>query len=133
MLTIWKEYTIQDRLNTLYDQLVIENDKIREELHISRKNYNQICNEHIYSGFRLELEWMEATKKHQFKFLEYDAHCFLIDVISDYRDVEGKFGLYKEMAASLERSMHMFAKEEKYEISAIIKRWLVKLYKSIDV
>lgn len=126
MSSTWKEYTIQDHLNTIYDQLISKNDRLKKELYKSRVYYNNICNSHIESGFQQEAEWMDATRKHQRKFLEYDTYCFLIDMISNYRNIDGTFLAYQEMLLAVEENMLAFAREEKYEVSAILKEWLTK-------
>lgn len=126
MSSTWKEYTIQDHLNTIYDQLIYENDKLKKELYITRVYYNNICNSHITSGFQQETKWMKATQKHQHKFLEYDTYCFLIDLISNYRNIDGTFSAYQDMLLAIEENMLIFAREEQYEVSAILKEWLIK-------
>jgi len=131
MTIISREVEIQDKLSTIFDELVGQKELIRHQLVQSRQSYKQICDKHIFSGFSSELEWMDASAHHEQKFREYDVHCYLIDVLSDYRDIEGCFPEYIDMLANVENIMIKFANEEQYEISAIIKLWLSKLIKSL--
>ncbi|KGE13670.1 hypothetical protein [Sphingobacterium deserti] len=131
MTIISREVEIQDKLSTIFEELMDQKELIRDELVQSRQSYKQICDKHIFSGFSSELEWMDATEHHEQKFREYDVHCYLIDVLSDYRDIEGCFPEYIDMLANVENIMIKFANEEQYEISAIIKLWLNKLIKSL--
>lgn len=131
MTIISKEVEIQDRLSTIFEELKDKKEAIRRELIETRHNYKQVCDRHIHSGFRSEMEWVEASYNHQQKFLEYDTHCYLIDILSDYRDIEGYFPEYLDMLANIESVMIKFANDERYEVSAIIKRWLVKLIQTL--
>lgn len=131
MQTVWKNAAIQDRLSSVFDELISKNDRIQKELANSRNTYDRVCDDHINSGFQMENDWKRATDLHRSKFLEYDVHCYLIDMISSYRNVEGDFPSYQEMNSNIEHAMLLFAKEEKYEASAIIKHWLTKLNDSI--
>lgn len=131
MTIISREVEIQDKLSTIFEELINQKESVRHELVQSRQTYKQVCDKHIMSGFSSELEWIEATQHHQKKFLEYDTHCYLIDIISDYRDIEGFFPEYIDMLANLETIMFKFASDERYEVSAIIKLWLNKLIKTL--
>ncbi|WP_437921674.1 hypothetical protein [Sphingobacterium sp. LRF_L2] len=126
MTIISKELEIQDRLSSIYETLIKEKEVVRQDLAKTRHNYKKVCDKHILSGFQSEMEWIEASHLHQQKFLEYDTHCYLIDILSDYRDIEGYFPEYIHMLANIEMVMFKFAKEERYEVSAIIKLWLNK-------
>ncbi len=131
MTIISREIEIQEKLSTIFDELIDQKEHIRHQLVRSRQVYKQVCDQHILSGFSSENEWLEATQQHQQKFLEYDAHCYLLDILADYRDIEGYFPEYIDMLANLEAVMLKFAQEERYEVSAIIKQWLNKLIKSL--
>ncbi|GHE23084.1 hypothetical protein [Sphingobacterium griseoflavum] len=131
MTIIPREIEIQEKLSTIFDELVDQKEHIRCQLARSRQLYKQVCDEHIFSGFSTEVAWLEATQQHQQKFLEYDAHCYILDILTDYRNMEGYFPEYIDMLANLENIMLRFAREERYEVSAIIKPWLQKLIKSL--
>ncbi|MFD1769106.1 hypothetical protein [Sphingobacterium suaedae] len=131
MTIISREVEIQDRLSTIFEDLMTTKESIRRELIQTRHTYKQVCDKHILSGFRTEVEWVEASHNHQQKFLEYDTHCYLIDILSDYRDIEGYFPEYLDMLANVESVMLRFATEERYEVSAIIKHWLGKLIQTL--
>ncbi|MFD2969745.1 hypothetical protein [Sphingobacterium bambusae] len=131
MTIISREIEIQEKLSTIFDELIDQKEHIRHQLAQSRQVYKQVCDQHILSGFASESEWLEATQLHQEKFIEYDAHCYLLDILTDYRDIEGYFPEYIDMLANLEAIMLKFAQEERYEVSAIIKQWLNKLIKSL--
>lgn len=132
MSLISKEAEIQERLATIFDKLIFQKEEIRKELMLTRTNYQQVCDRHILSGFRAEFEWIQASDNHQSKFIEYDIHCYLIDILTDYRSVEGIFPEYLDMLQNLENIMLKYAAEERYEVAAILKNWLDKLTESIQ-
>lgn len=127
MTIISKETEIQGKLSSIFDELISKKESIRKELIETRLTYKRVCDKHILSGFTSEYEWLEATNNHQNKFVEYDIHCYLIEILSDYRNIEGDFPEYPDMTNTLESVMFKFANEERYEVSAIIQIWLNKL------
>ncbi|MEJ5056377.1 hypothetical protein [Sphingobacterium sp. MYb382] len=132
MTMISKETAIQEKLSALFDELLSKKENIRVQLMETRNTYQQICEKHILSGYRLEGEWLEVSDFHQNKFVEYDMHCYLIDILSDYRNIEGFFPEYQDMMDTLDMLMLRFAGEERYELAAIIKAWLVRFNETVE-
>lgn len=131
MTIISKEVAIQDKLSTIFDEMINQKENIRRELVHTRNRYKSICELHITSGFNTEYDWVVATDKHEEKYLQYDAYCYLIELLTDYRDIEGYFPEYEDMLYNLEQLMFKFARTEQYEVSAIIKCWLSKFLTSM--
>lgn len=126
MTIVSKETEIQDRISTVYDNLITEKESIYEAFLHTREHHLTAHNE-ILAGFFPDGEWEDNQNVDQQNFVEYDIYCYLVDIISDYRDIEGGFPEYLDMIANLEQVMLKFARRENYEVSAIIKRWLQKL------
>lgn len=124
MPIVSKETEIQQRLNNVYDALQSTREKLREELLLFRSRYENACLDHIKSGFRKEKSWIKESNNHHQKYLEYDIHIYLIDIISDYRDLHGHFPEHTLMLDNIEQLMFAFAEEEKYEEAAVLNRWL---------
>lgn len=131
MTLISKEIEIQEKIATVFESIIHQKELIRIQLRNTRDTYDAICDKHINSGFKTESEWLEASNMHQNKFLEYDTYCCLIDILSDYRSIEGIFPEYLDMVNNLKNIMLKYADEERYEVAAILKNWIEKLDDSI--
>ena len=72
-----------------------------------------------------------TNKIYHTKFIEYDTHCHIIDIVNDFKDVYGYFPEYGEMYDTLYRTMLQFANEENYECAAFVKIWVDQIEKII--
>ncbi|WP_293915051.1 MULTISPECIES: hypothetical protein [unclassified Sphingobacterium] len=131
MSIISKETEIQERLSSVYDALKSTKEQLRNELSVLRERYEDACLHHIESGFQKEQVWIQESDNHHRKYLEYDIHNFLLDIISDYRDLDGYFPEYSLMVNNIEELMFAYVNEEKYEVAAILKQWLTR-FQTID-
>ncbi len=127
MNIISKEVEIQHRISTVYDNLITEKESIYEAFLRTEEYHQMVPDDHVLAVFFSEGHWEDVQNGHQQKFVEYDIYCYLVDIVSDYRDIEGYFPEYLDMIANLEQVMLKFAQQENYEVSAIIKRWLQRL------
>lgn len=127
MNTISRNWEIQEELSEMYNSLVSEKNKVKNELVISRFIYKTICEKHINNNYNHEQEWLQADRRHHGKYLEYDMYCHIVEIIHDYRDLYGQFPEYTEMHATLLQIMLQFAQEEEYELAAIMKRWVDRI------
>ncbi|WP_312136728.1 hypothetical protein [Sphingobacterium sp.] len=114
---------VQLHLSHMYDSLQDSVEKMKEELQTRRNQYEQACHKHIESGFQFENLWLNADRNYQRKFREFETHCVLLDILSDYRDEEGNFIHISEITLTLESLLHSFEQQEAYEVCAIIKKW----------
>ncbi|MFZ4261954.1 hypothetical protein ACFRAE_07920 [Sphingobacterium sp. HJSM2_6] len=114
---------VQMHLSSMYDKLEINVKKLKEELCTHRTNYEEACNKHIKSGFQFENLWLKADQNYQVKFKEFETHCFLLEILTDYRDEQGNFIHLHEVFDTLNCLIHQFIEQEHYEMCAIIKKW----------
>lgn len=131
MTLIFKDAEIQEELSNMYDLLVSKTDIIRQELACYRENFCDACDKFIADGFTSDQDWISANNNHHQKFIEYDTHCHLVDIVNDFKDLYGQFPEYLDMYATLENLMIHLANEEKYEAAAIIKLWVDKIKTAI--
>ncbi|MBE8723204.1 hypothetical protein [Sphingobacterium pedocola] len=127
MAIISTEAEIQERLSAVYEELINAKDLIRHELIESRLNYDKACDKHIQTGFRCEYEWIDAEISHQENFIKYDIYCHLLEIVNDFRDLYGQFPEYHQMYVTLNLIMLQLAREEKYELAAILKNWVDRI------
>ncbi len=124
MPLISRQKQVQIHLSTMYDSLLNSVEKMKKDLECHRYQYEEACNLHIDSGFKHEKLWLSADEKYQQKFVEFETHCFLLDLLSEYRNEEGNFIHLEEISLTLESLIHQYEDQEAYEICAIIKKWL---------
>src|SRR5690606_41940968 len=72
MNTSSRNWEIQEELSEMYNSLVSEKNKVKNELVISRFIYKTICEKHINNNYNHEQEWLQADRRHHGKYLEYD-------------------------------------------------------------
>lgn len=132
MALISKETELQEELTAVYELLLIKKERVKEELIISRKDFNRACDLHIRNGFKCDKDWISADISHQHKFIEYEMYCHIIEILNDFRDIYGQFPEYLEMYSTLNHIMIQLADEEKYELAAITKLWVDKLDEAIQ-
>ncbi|WP_156307637.1 hypothetical protein [Sphingobacterium endophyticum] len=123
MPLISKQREVQIHLSSLYDNLQSSVEKMKKELKSHRTEYEDACHLHIKSGFQLEKLWLTADRNYQNKFREFETHCFLLEILTDYRDEEGNFNHLDEFKLTLESLLQQFIKQEAYETCAVIKKW----------
>ena len=123
MPLISKQREVQIHLSTMYDHLQTRVEKMKKELKTHRTEYEDACHMHIKSGFQLEKLWLKADQNYQNKFREFETHCFLLEILSDYRDVEGNFIHLDEFILTLDSLLQQFVKQEAYETCSVIKKW----------
>ncbi|MGJ1203885.1 hypothetical protein [Sphingobacterium lactis] len=123
MPLISKQKEVQIHLSTMYDTLQTSVEKMKGELKTHRSMYEDACHMHIKSGFKLENLWLRADQNYQDKFREFETHCFLLEILTDYRDEEGNFIHLEEFFLTLRSLLQKFVEQEAYEICAIIKKW----------
>lgn len=123
MPLISNDKEVQMHLSSMYDKLEFNVKKLKKELNTYRSNYEEACDKHINSGFRFENLWLKADHTYQLKFKEFETHCFLLEILSDYRDEQGNFIHLHEVFVTLESLIQQFIKQEDYEVCAIIKKW----------
>lgn len=131
MPIISKEHQIQEELSRIYESIILQQNRIKEELNNSRSYFDSICDKHIQEGFVLDMDVNHAKRSHQTKFVEYDIYCHIIEVINDYMDINGQFPEYKDMFFTLEDIMLQLAHEEKYELAGILKKWVDEIKNAI--
>lgn len=132
MAIISKEAEVQEGLAQLYDHLLTTKNKVQKELIKIRVLFENACHEHILNGYQEENSWLTENSNHQMKFIEYDIYCHIIEIIQDFQDLYGQFPEYKDMYLTLQQIMLQFAKEEKYELAAILKLWVDQMKSIID-
>lgn len=123
MPLISKQRDMQLQLSSMYDKLQTNVEKMKEELKTHRSWYEDACHMHIKSGFQLEKLWLKADQNYQDKFREFEIHCFLLDIFSDYKDEEGNFIHLQEFLLTLDALIERFTRQEAYEICAIVLKW----------
>lgn len=126
MPIISKEEEIIEKIASIYDLLLKERELLEVELTFIRHNFERACNAHIHNGFQ-EDEWLEIKTIHQSKYNEYEIYCHIIEIITDFRDLYGRFPEYNEMYLTLNQTMIQLAKIEKYETAMIFKPWVDKI------
>ena len=132
MSIISKEHQIQEQLSRIYESLVNNQDKIKNDLNTNKVTSNKLCDTHIQENFLYEKTVLQAKKDmQQIKFIEYDVYCHIIEIINDYMDINGQFPEYIDMYNTLENIMLQLAKEEKYELASILKRWVDEIKTAI--
>ena len=123
MPLISKQRDVQIQLSCMYDKLKNNVDQMKQDLKRHRNWYEDACHMHIKSGFQLETLWLKADQNYQDKFREFETHCFLLDIFSDYRDEEGSFIHLKEFFLTLDMLIDRFIQQEAYEICSILQEW----------
>src|SRR5690606_2378287 len=123
MPLISKQRAVQIHLSSMYDNLQTSIEKMKKELKTHRSEYEDACHLHIKSGFQMEKLWLRADQNYQNKFREFETHCFLLDILTDYRDEEGNFIHLEEFILTLETLLQQFVRQEAYETCAVIKKW----------
>ena len=123
MPIISKQGELQLQLANLYENLQVNVQLKKTELSELRAWYNKACEMHIESGFLLENLWKHAERRYQRLFLDFDAHCLILEVISEYRNEEGNFTHLSDMHWTLNLWLERLKAEEAYEGCALIKHW----------
>ena len=123
MPLISKQRDVQIQLSCMYDKLKKNVDQMKQDLKRHRNWYEDACHMHIKSGFQLETLWLKADQNYQDKFREFETHCFLLDIFSDYRDEEGSFIHLQEFFLTLDMLIDRFIQQEAYEICSILQEW----------
>jgi hypothetical protein len=132
MPLITKEEEIQEELSSVYDLLLDKKEMVRLELEFIEKNFNKACSSHNTKIITHDNIQDDVQKKHQLKLIEYEIYCQIIDIVNDFKDLNGKFPEYSEMHLTLEQIMLKLANQEKYELAAIIKLWVDRINKAIQ-
>lgn len=128
MPLISKHKEVQLHLSSMYDSLQDRIEHMKKELQTHRFDYEQACHRHIESGFQFEQAWLRADRNYQNKFREFETHCILSDMLSEYRDEEGNFIHLSEITLTLDSLLLSFIQQEAYEVCAIIKMWKDHIY-----
>lgn len=132
MAIISKEAEVQEELITIYEHLLHKRSKIQNELKSICKRFEKQCDLFILNGYNDERSPIITNKIYHTKFIEYDTHCQIIDIINDFKDVYGYFPEYDEMYSTLYSTMLQFAQEENYECAAFVKVWVDQIKKIIQ-
>lgn len=132
MAIISKREEVQEELNSIYEHLLIKRTSIHNELKLIRKKFEKQCDLFILNGYSDEKSPIITNKIYQNKFIEYDTHCHIIDILNDFKDVYGYFPEYDEMYNTLNETMLQFAKEENYECASFVKIWVDKIKATIE-
>lgn len=127
MAIISKETELQEELSQIYEEIISNRDEIKCELKSLRHCFEDACNQHIDNDFSYEEAFVSAKNRHQEKFIEYDMYCHVIEILNDYKDIYDQFPEYKEMYLTLYDVMIHLAKNEKYELAALLKIWVDKI------
>lgn len=133
MSLISKEDEIQERLASFHEKLLHKKASIKSELASFRKNFDTACNNHINSGFSREKDWLDSKDIHQEKYIEYEIYCQITEVITDFKDLHGKFPDYQQMYVTIQQIMIQYASNENYELAAILKPWVDRINKAITL
>lgn len=131
MAIISKETEVQEELISIYELLLHKRSAIQSELKSIRKKFEKQCDIFILNGYNQEKSPIITNKIYHTKFIEYDTHCHIIDIINDFKDVYGYFPEYGEMFSTLYQTMLQFANEENYECAAFVKVWVDQIQKII--
>lgn len=131
MAIISKEAEVQEELNSVYELLLNKRSAIQTELKSIRKKFEKQCDLFILNGFKDEKSPIITNKIYHNKFIEFDTHCHIIDIINDFKDVYGYFPEYGEMFSTLYQTMLQFANEENYECAAVVKIWVDRIHNII--
>ena len=132
MAIISKEAEVQEELSSIYEHLLSKRSRIHNELKSIRRRFEKQCDAYILNGYNGEKSPIITNKIYHTKFVEYDTHCHIIDIINDFKDVYGYFPEYGEMFNTLTDTMLQFAKEENYECAAFVKIWVDQIQKIIQ-
>ena len=124
MAIISKEAEVQEELITIYELLLHKRSTIHDELKSIRKRFENQCDTFLFNGYNDEKSPIITNKIYHRKFIEYDTHCHIIDIINDFKDVYGYFPEYYEMFKTLQQTMLQFADNEDYECAAFVKKWV---------
>lgn len=127
MAILSREAEIQTELLNVYEMLISTKDIVYSELISLRKNFSKVCDTNICSGYRHEKEWLHITSSHQEKFLEYDTYCLVVDIVNDFKDLNGQFPDYLDMYETLSQVMLRLANQEQYELAAVLKPWVDRI------
>lgn len=127
MAIISKETEVQEELLTIYDLLLQKRSSIQKELKKLRLTFEKQCDLVIYNGYIEDKSPILTNKIYHNKFIEYDTHCHIIDIINDFKDIYGYFPEYEEMYNTLQQTMLQFADKENYECAAYIKIWVDRI------
>lgn len=128
MAIISKEAEVQEELLTIYDLLLQKRASIQKELKTIRLTFEKQCDLVISNGYIEDKSPILTNKIYHNKFLEYDTHCHIIDIINDFKDVYGYFPEYEEMYYTLQQTMLQFADKESYECAAFVKIWVDRIW-----
>lgn len=132
MALISRNLEIQEGLSIIYDSILKERNRTQKELVLSRLVYKNLCEKHILNDYDFERQYLKAEKCHFNKFMEYDLYCLIVDILNDFRDLQGYFPEYEQMHITLNDLMLSLANEEKYELAAAIKTWIQKIHHTIS-
>ena len=124
MAIISKAAEVQEELITIYEHLIEKRSVILNELKSIRNRFEKQCDVFILNGYEEEKSPIITNKIYHIKFIEYDTHCHIIDIVNDFKDVYGYFPEYGEMYNTLYETMIQFANEENYECAAFVKIWV---------
>lgn len=133
MAIISKDAEVQEELITIYELLIHKRSSIQDELKSIRKRFEKQCDLFILNGYNDEKSPIITNKIYHKKFIEYDTHCHIIDIINDFKDVYGYFPEYDEMFYTLNQTMLQFAENEHYECAAIVKIWVDQIKQIIRI
>ncbi|MCA5005443.1 hypothetical protein [Sphingobacterium bovistauri] len=133
MAIISKDAEVQEELITIYELLLRKRSTIQNELKSIRKQFEKQCDLFILNGYNDEKSPIITNKIYHKKFIEYDTHCHIIDIINDFKDVYGYFPEYCEMYYTLHQTMLQFADNEDYECAAFVKSWVDQISQIIRI
>ena len=132
MAIISKNAEVQEELASVYEHLLTKRAGIKKELKIIRNEFSSQCDIYILNGYNDNTSPIITNKHYLEKFLEYDTHCHIIDILNDFKDVYGYFPEYEEMYKTLYDTMIRFADEENYECAAFVKYWVDQIQRIIN-
>lgn len=131
MAIISKEAEVQEELISVYEHLLHKRSTIQDELKSIRKRFEKQCDMFLLNGCNDEKSPIITNKIYYTKFIEYDTHCHIIDIVNDFKDVYGYFPEYYEMYYTLHQTMLQFADNEDYECAAFVKIWVDQIQQII--
>ncbi|MBP3942660.1 hypothetical protein J5U18_03625 [Sphingobacteriaceae bacterium WQ 2009] len=127
MSLISREEEVQERMLKVIDALKKEIELLRVDLVQCCEQFNEVCNQHIESGYAETEKLTLISDKHQQKFNEFEITNKLLEITADYTDLQGHIPEYQDLITQLENMMLSYAKLEEYEVAAVIKKWLFSM------
>jgi len=126
MPIISKEEEINEKIISIYELLLKKRELLQTELAFLRSIFDQACNTHIANGF-MEEEWIKVKHMYHIKYHEYEIHCHILEIITDFKDLYGRFPEYTQLYLTLNHTMIQLANNEKYETASLFKLWVDKI------